>query len=77
MLPTWDHMGPREHPIRIKANVQQLFTRKLGSLLRFNNLYLKKKMIQRTVQRCMQKIRAISRMGFWNYLIKNKIIENV
>ena len=43
MLPTWDHMGPREHPIRIKAKEQQIFTRQLGSLLRFNNLYLKKK----------------------------------
>ena len=42
MLPTWDHMGPREHPIRIKAKEQQIFTRQLGSLLRFNNLYLKK-----------------------------------
>ena len=39
MLPTWDHRGPREHPKKIKAKVQQLFTRQFGSLLRFNNLY--------------------------------------
>ena len=77
MLPTWDHMGPREHPIRIKANVQQLFTRQLGSLLRFNNLYLKKKMIQRTVQGGMQKIRTISRTGSWNYFIESKNIQYV
>ena len=77
MLPTWDHKGPREHPIRIKAKEQQLFNRQLESLLRLNNLYLKKKMFQRTVQGRMQKIRTTSRMGSRNYLIKNKNIQNV
>ena len=66
MLLTWDLMGPREHPIRIKAKVQ--IYPSIWVTLAFQQSVFEKKKIRRTVQGRMQKNQNNLTHGFLKLL---------